>query len=151
MIVQGASPITVDDPSVIAGKRVLVIEDGPTITHGGMASGAGAAISRRLSRELIDPRPYAVGSLKDVYRKYPHIGNVLPAMGYSEEQVRELEETIRQSPCDTVVIATPTDLRRKIRIDQLTARVSYDFEIDLVPVVEEFLRGCKKRRSASRA
>ena len=147
---EAPSVIRLDHPEWVKDKRVLVIEDGPTITHGGMASGAGAAISRRLSRELIDPRPYAVGSLKDVYRKYPHIGNVLPAMGYSEEQVRELEETVRRSRCDTVVIATPTDLGRKIKIDQLTARVSYDFEIDLVPVVEEFLRG-RKPRSAKRA
>jgi predicted GTPase len=117
----------------------LVIEDGPTITHGGMPSGAGAAVSRRLKAELLDPRPYAVGSLKKVYEKYTHIGHVLPAMGYSEDQCEELEETIRRCPCDSVVIATPTDLRRKIKIDQPAVRVSYDFDVDLVPLVDRFL------------
>jgi len=92
-----------------------------------------------LAQELVDPRPYAVGSLRQVYEKYPHIDRVLPAMGYSEEQIRDLEETIRRSVCDAVVIATPTDLRRKIRIDQPTVRVLYDFDIDLTPFVDQFL------------
>ena len=82
--------------SGLKGKRVLVIEDGPTITHGGMPDGAGASASRKLARELVDPRPYAVGSLREVYEKYPHIGKVLPAMGYSEDQIKDLEETIRR-------------------------------------------------------
>ena len=90
--------IHLDHPEWIEDKRVLVIEDGPTITHGGMPYGAGAAASRKLARELVDPRPYAVGSLREVYEKYPHIGHVLPAMGYSEDQVKDLEETIRRCP-----------------------------------------------------
>ena len=138
-VLEAPSVTQIDAPERIKGKKVLVIEDGPTITHGGMPDGAGASAARKLARELVDPRPYAVGSLKGVYEKYPHIGNVLPAMGYSEDQIKDLEETIRRSVCDAVVIATPTDLRRKIRIDQPTVRVHYDFDIDLVPVTERFL------------
>lgn len=140
-VMEASSLIDVDHPEWIEDRRVLVIEDGPTITHGGMPDGAGASISRRLARELVDPRPYAVGSLKEVFKKYPHIGRVLPAMGYSEDQVRDLEETVRKSVCDAVVIATPTDLRRKIEIHQPAVRVKYDFDIALEPVIEDFLRG----------
>jgi predicted GTPase len=104
-----------------------------------MPFGAGAAASRGLVRELVDPRPHAVGSLKDVYQKYPHIGNVLPAMGYSEEQMKDLERTIRDAACDAVVIATPADLRKKFRINQPTVRAFYDFEIDLGPLVDRFV------------
>ncbi len=96
-----------------------------------MPLGQGQSASKGLARELVDPRPYAVGSLKEVYQKYPHIGSVLPAMGYSEEQMKDLEETIRHTPCDVVVIATPADLRRSLKIDQPAVRVSYDFDIDL--------------------
>jgi predicted GTPase len=133
------SLIHLDHPERIMNKRVLVVEDGPTITHGGMPDGAGAVVSRKLSRELVNPRPYAVGSLKEVYEKYPHIGQVLPAMGYSEVQIKDLEDTIHHCICDAVVIATPTDLRKKIRIDQPVARVTYDFNIDLNPLVERFV------------
>jgi predicted GTPase len=117
----------------------LVIEDGPTITHGGMPDGAGASASRKLARELVDPRPYVVGSLQEVYENYPHIGQVLPAMGYSEEQIKDLEDTIHRCVCDAVVIATPTDLRRMIRIDQPTVRVNYDFNVDLLPFIDRFI------------
>ena len=139
MVLEASSVTHLDHPERIEGRRVLVIEDGPTITHGGMPFGAGAVASKKLAQELVDPRPYAVGSLREVYKKYPHIGHVLPAMGYSEEQVKDLEETIRRSVCDAVVIATPTDLRRKIRIDQPTVRVLYDFDIDLTPLIDRFL------------
>jgi len=135
-VLEAPSVTHLDHPEWIEGRRVLVIEDGPTITHGGMPFGAGASASIKLARELVDPRPYAVGSLKEVYERYPHIGHVLPAMGYSEEQVKDLEETIRRSCCDAVVIGTPTDLRRKIKIDQPTVRVTYDFDIDLTPIIE---------------
>ena len=138
-LLEAPSVTHLDDPEKIADKRVLVIEDGPTITHGGMADGAGASASRKLARELVDPRPYAVGSVKKVYENYPHIGRVLPAMGYSGEQIKDLEATIRRSLCETVVIATPADLRRKIRIDQPTVRVHYDFDIDLLPLVDRFI------------
>ncbi len=139
-VMEAASFIDVDYPEWVRGKRVLVIEDGPTITHGGMSDGAGASLARRLTAELVDPRPYAVRSLKVVYEQYPHIGNVLPAMGYSEEQIQDLEETIQKANCDSVVIATPADLRRKIRIDRPTVRVTYDFKIDLEPILNPFLR-----------
>jgi len=146
-ILEAPSVTLLDEPEKIRGKKVLVIEDGPTITHGGMPYGAGVAAARGLARELIDPRPYATGSLKRVFEQYPHITHVLPAMGYSEEQVMELEQTIRRTPCDAVVIATPIDLRRKIHIDQATVKVSYDFDIDLAPFVEEFV---SRHRVASR-
>ena len=139
MVMEAPSITRLDHPEWIQGKRVLVIEDGPTITHGGMPFGAGASISKGLARELVDPRPYAVGSLKEVYQKYFHIGNVLPAMGYSEEQMKDLEETIRHVPCEAVVIATPADLRRKLKIDQPVVRALYDFDIDLAPSVDRFV------------
>jgi predicted GTPase len=138
-VLEAPSVTRLDHPEIIADKRVLVIEDGPTITHGGMPDGAGASASRKLARELVDPRPYAVGSLKEVYQNYPHIGQVLPAMGYSEEQIKDLEDTIQRSVCDAVVIATPTDLGRKIRIDQPTVRVNYDFNVDLHPLIDRFV------------
>jgi predicted GTPase len=139
IVLEAPSVTHLDHPEYIDNKRVLVVEDGPTITHGGMPDGAGASASRKIARELVDPRPYAMGSLKEVYDRYPHIGLVLPAMGYSEEQVKDLEETIRRCPCDAVVIATPIGLRRKIIIDQPTVRVSYDFDIDLNPHIEWFI------------
>ncbi len=138
-LLEAPSVIHLDHPERITGKRVLVIEDGPTITHGGMPDGAGASASRKFARELVDPRPYAVGSLKEVYETYPHIGRVLPAMGYSEEQIKDLEETIHRSVCDAVVIATPTDLRGKIKMDHPTVRVNYNFNIDLLPLVDCFI------------
>jgi len=139
IVLEAPSVTHLDHPEYIDNKRVLVVEDGPTITHGGMPDGAGASASRKIARELVDPRPYAMGSLKEVYDRYPHIGLVLPAMGYSDEQVKDLEETIRRSPCDALVIATPMDLRRKIIIDQPTVRVSYDFDIDLNFHIEWFI------------
>jgi len=102
-------------------------------------SKTGAAASRKLVRELVDPRPYAVGSLKKVYEKYLHVGLVLPAMGYSEEQIKDLEDTIQRCVCDAVVIATPIDLRRKIRINQPTVRARYDFNVDLYPLIDRFV------------
>ncbi len=139
VVLEAPSVTHLDHPEWIEGKRVLVVEDGPTITHGGMPYGAGAVISRKLARELVDPRPDSKGSLKEIYAKYPHIGKVLPAMGYSEGQIKELEETIRSSQCDAVVIATPIDLKRTIKIDQPVVRVTYDFEVDLNPYIERFL------------
>jgi predicted GTPase len=135
-VLEAPSVTHLENPEQVRGRRVLVIEDGPTITHGGMPDGAGASACRKLAIELVDPRTYAVGSLKEVYERYPHIGKVLPAIGYSEGQIKDLEETIRNSACETVVIATPTDLRRKIKIHQPTARVLYDFDVDLSPYVE---------------
>jgi predicted GTPase len=148
-ILEAPSVTSLDHPEWIQSKKVLVIEDGPTITHGGMPDGAGASAARKLARELVDPRPYAAGSLREVYERYPHIGRVLPAIGYSEEQIRDLEETIRRSECDAVIVATPVNLQEKIRIDQPTVRVSYDFDVDLRPLVENFLADHFRRPSTT--
>jgi predicted GTPase len=139
-VLKAASVTRLDHPDWIDGKNVLVIEDGPTITHGGMPFGAGVSAARGLARNLVDPRPYAVGSLREVYKKYPHIGNVLPAMGYSEEQMKDLEETIRRIPSDAVVMATPADLRRRFRMDRPVVTASYDFDIDLAPFIDQFMK-----------
>jgi predicted GTPase len=118
--------ITVDDEALVAGRRALVIEDGPTLTHGEMAYGAGVIAARRLGATLVDPRPWATPSLQEVYRRYAQLGTLLPAMGYGNTQVKELEQTIAATPCDVVVCATPVDLRRLISIGQPVARVTYD-------------------------
>jgi predicted GTPase len=126
-IIQTAMPLSLDDPDVIRGRRVLVIEDGPTLTHGGMAYGAGTLAAKRFGAgELIDPRPYAVGSIRPVFDNFRHLGPVLPAMGYSEAQVRDLEATIRAVPADAVVVASPEDLRRLVKLDKPSVRVGYE-------------------------
>jgi predicted GTPase len=125
-VVLTASEVVADNPDALKGKRVLVIEDGPTVTHGGMAYGAGAIAARRAgAAELVDPRPYAAGSLKGVFEAYPHLAEVLPAMGYSAEQLADLEATIAATPCDAVVIGTPIDLSRLLKIEQTAVRVTY--------------------------
>ena len=130
VIVEAASPIFVEDAAAIAGKRVLVVEDGPTLTHGGMAYGAGYVAAQRFgAAEIVDPRPYAVGSIAATYRKYPNTGAVLPAMGYGAEQIRELEETINATPCDLVIVGTPIDLRRVVRIRHPADRVRYELQV----------------------
>jgi predicted GTPase len=129
MIVEAASPVTADRADAIAGRRVLVIEDGPTVTHGEMRFGAGTVIARKFgAREIVDPRPFAVGSLADTYRTYPSIGPILPAMGYGAEQVRDLEATIALVPCDIVVVGTPVDLSRLVTIRQPVVRVRYELQ-----------------------
>ncbi len=129
VLIEAASPIFVENPGAIRGKSVLVVEDGPTLTHGEMAYGAGVVAARRFgAAEIIDPRPYAVGSIVETYEKYPTTGPVLPAMGYSPEQVRELEETINNTPSDLVIIATPIDLRRVVEIHRPTDRVRYELQ-----------------------
>jgi predicted GTPase len=128
-IIEAASPISVEDPAAIRGKRVLVVEDGPTLTHGGMAYGAGIVAARRFGAgEIVDPRPYAVGSIVEVYDQYPNTGTLLPAMGYGETQVAELERTIHNTPCDLVLVATPIDLRRVVTIDKPVQRVRYEIQ-----------------------
>ncbi len=139
-IVEAASPIFLDDPQAIRGKRVLVVEDGPTLTHGEMAYGAGVVAARRFgAAEIIDPRPYAVGSIVETYRRYPAIGPVLPAMGYGQAQIAELQETIRRVPCDLVLVATPIDLRRVIHISQPIQRVRYELQEIGQPTLEQIL------------
>lgn len=129
-VVEGASPIFVENPGAIRGKRVLVIEDGPTLTHGGMGYGAGAVAARRFGAgELVDPRPYAVGSIAKTLESNPHIGALLPAMGYGAEQIAELEETINAVDCDLVLAATPIDLRRLIDVRHPMDRVRYELQV----------------------
>jgi len=141
-IIEAASPPHVENPALIRGKRVLLIEDGPTVTHGGMAYGVGTiAAWEHSAAEIIDPRPYAVGSIADTFRAYPNTGALLPAMGYGADQVRDLEATIRNVPCDTVVIGTPIDLRRVVKIDQPTVRVTYDLVEQTKPDLREILAG----------
>lgn len=128
-VIDGASPIRVDDISVIKGKKVLVIEDGPTLTHGEMKIGAGIVAAKKYgAAEIIDPRPYAVGKLAETYRIYPGIGTLLPAMGYGNEQVKDLQATIDAVPCDSVIIGTPIDLNRLVEIKQPNTRVHYDLQ-----------------------
>ena len=140
LIIHGASPITVEDPEVIRGKRVLVIEDGPTLTHGEMSFGAGVLAARNFgAKEIIDPRPYAVKSIAETYAKYPSTGALLPAMGYGDEQMKDLEATINQVPCDAVVIGTPIDLRRIIHIKKPSVRVQYTLEETTKPDLKDVL------------
>jgi len=129
VVIESTMPLSVQEPERITGRRVLVVEDGPTLTHGGMAFGAGILAARQFgAKELVDPRPYAVGSLRETFEAYPHIGPLLPAMGYGSRQIQELEETIRRVPCDLVMIATPVDLRRIIAIRRPACRVTYELK-----------------------
>ena len=149
MILDAASPITADKPELIKGKRALVIEDGPTLTHGNMPYGAGTIMAQRLgAKEIVDPKPYAVGSIKETYKKYVHLGTILPAIGYGEKQIAELKETIDRTPCDVVVIGTPIDLRRVMTINKPTVRVNYELQVlgpfSLEQVLEDFLQRGKK-------
>jgi len=141
MVMEANSPITVEDPGLVRGKKVLVIEDGPTLTHGEMGYGAGVVASKNLgAAELVDPRPFAVGSIKEVFSRYPHMGQLLPAMGYSEGQIKELKETIDATPCDLVVIGTPIDLRQLIDMKKPGVRVTYDLQEIGHPDMEDCLQ-----------
>ncbi len=139
-VIDAASPISVDDPSVIRGKRVLVVEDGPTLTHGEMKFGAGVVAAQRFgAAEIIDPRPFLKGSLVDTFAKYTGIGAILPAMGYGEQQMQDLNATINATDCDTVIIGTPIDLRRIIEIDKPSTRVYYNLQEIGSPTLDEVL------------
>jgi len=144
IVIDGASPIKVDNPAVIKGKRVLVVEDGPTLTHGEMKIGAGIVAAQKYGAiECVDPRPYVVGKLADTFRTYPNIGTLLPAMGYGDQQLHDLEATINNTDCDSVIIGTPIDLNRIIKIKKPVTRVYYDLQEigkpDLTDVLEEFI------------
>lgn len=140
-VIEAASPIFVDDPAKIRGKKVLVVEDGPTLTHGGMTYGAGYVAAKKYGASaIIDPRPYAAGSIKDTYAKYTHLSSILPAMGYGEQQIRELEETINRAECDAVVVGTPIDLRRIVKIDKPSVRVKYRLQEIGTPTLEDVLQ-----------
>jgi predicted GTPase len=141
VIIEADSPIEVEDPELIKGKRVLVVEDGPTLTHGEMKFGAGVVASlNNGAKELVDPRPFAVESIQETYRNYPEIGTLLPAMGYGKKQMKDLEETINRTDCDVVVIGTPIDLRRVININKPATRVRYYLKELTKPGIEDILR-----------
>lgn len=144
VVIDAASPILVDDPSLIKGKRVLVVEDGPTLTHGQMTLGAGTVAARKFgAAECVDPRPFTVGKLAETFEIYPQIGDLLPAMGYGDQQVQDLEATINNTDCDSVIIGTPIDLNRVINITKPNTRVYYDLQEigkpDLGDVLDDFL------------
>jgi len=140
IVIDGASPIKVDKPEVIRGKRVLVVEDGPTLTHGEMKIGAGTVAARKYNAaECVDPRPYTVGKLSETFQIYPNIGKLLPAMGYGEQQIKDLETTIENTDCDSVIIGTPIDLNRIIKISKPNTRVYYDLQEIGHPTLQEIL------------
>jgi len=154
-VVEAASPIFVDDPDKIRGKRVLVVEDGPTLTHGEMTYGAGVVAAQKFgAAELVDPRPFTVASITATYKKYPKIGTLLPAMGYGDKQMRDLQTTINRTECDSVVIATPIDLAKLIKIKKPTVRVSYDLQEigapNLADVLKDFGTPAKKKATKKR-
>ncbi len=139
-IVDGASPLSIDKPELIKGKKVLVVEDGPTLTHGDMKIGAGTVAANKCgAAELVDPRQYAVGKLAETFRIYPNIGTLLPAMGYGAQQIKDLEATIENTPCDAVVIATPIDLSRIVKINKPTVKVGYELQEIGTPNLKLFL------------
>ena len=150
LILDAASPIIADKPELVKGKRVLVIEDGPTVTHGDMPYGAATIAAKKFgAKEIVNPKPYAVGSIKETYTQYAHLGSILPAVGYGEKQIAELKETIDATPCDVVLLGTPIDLRKVINLNKPTVRVKYELQV-LGPVcleelVDDFLKGKVKR------
>jgi len=151
VIIHADSPIFIDKPEYIKGKKVLVVEDGPTLTHGEMKYGAGIVAARQYgAHEIIDPRPYAVGSIKKTFEKYPHIGTLLPAMGYSRTQMKELEKTINDTPCDLVLVATPIDLGRLLKINKPHKRVRYELQekeaLGLKNIIENRIIKTMKRK-----
>jgi len=146
LVVKAASPISVDKPEMIRGKRVLVVEDGPTLTHGGMTFGAGMVAAQKYgASEIIDPRPWLVGEIQETFEKYPKIGKLLPAMGYGEHQVADLEATISRVPCDLVVIGTPIDIRRILKLDKPSVRVRYELQETGAPTLHEILSDFLRR------
>ncbi len=141
VVIEGRLPIRLEDPEAVRGKRVLVVEDGPTITHGGMGYGAGYLAAQEAgAAEIVDPRPFAVGEIEDAFHAFPHVRQVLPALGYSRHQLVNLQETIAHTPCDVVVVATPIDLRRLLHLDKPTVRVTYTFAERGAPKLREILR-----------
>ena len=141
VIVEAASPISIIDPEPIRGKRVLVVEDGPTVTHGGMGFGAATIAANRFNAaEIIEPEPFAVGSIKKTFKKFPHLKKVLPAMGYGEKQIAELQETINAANCDLVLSGTPIDLRKVLKVDKPVVRVRYELDEIGHPNLEDVLK-----------
>jgi predicted GTPase len=146
IIIEAASPISVEDESVIRNKRVLVVEDGPTLTHGEMTYGAGHVAARKYgAKEIIDPRPWVVNSIAETFKKYPHIGTLLPAMGYGGKQIKDLETTINRVECDSVIIGTPIDLRRIIKINKPSTRIYYELDEIAKPNLNDILTSFMKK------
>jgi predicted GTPase len=146
ILIEAASPIFLDKPERIRGKKVLVVEDGPTLTHGGMTYGAGVIASEKFgAKEIVDPRPWVKGEIKEAFEKYPRIGPLLPALGYGKRQIRDLERTINSIPCHTVVIATPIDLTRLLKINKPLVRVRYELEEIGKPDLEEVMSAFLKK------
>jgi predicted GTPase len=144
-IIKGISTVEAEDPKAITGKRVLVIEDGPTVTHGSMRYGAGMVAAKKYgAKKIVDPRPFAVGSIREVFQKYTHLTNVLPAMGYGKKQIKELEQTINNTKCDVVVCGTPIDLTRILKTNKPIVRIRYGVgektARELEGVVTKFLK-----------
>ncbi len=151
IVVDAASPIKVDNPDIIKGKRVLVVEDGPTLTHGEMKLGAGTVAAKKYgAAELVDPRPFTVGKLAETFKIYPNIGVLLPAMGYSAEQLKDLETTINSTDCDAVVIGTPIDLQRIVKINKPATRVYYDLQEIGEPTLEGILNDFVKENGLNK-
>lgn len=146
IVIDGASPIRVDHPELIRDKSVLIVEDGPTLTHGEMKLGAGTIAAQKYgAAKIINPKEYAVGKIAETYKSYPHVENLLPAMGYSSEQVADLEATIAKIDCDTVIIGTPIDLNRVVKIKQPNTRVYYDLQEIGIPNLTEILADFTKK------
>ena len=145
-IIEGISTVFAEDPSKIKGKRVLIIEDGPTVTHGSMPYGAGTVAARDVGvKEIIDPRPFAVGSIKDTFNKYTHLTKVLPAMGYGKKQIKELEQTINNTNCDIVVSGTPIDITRVLKADKPIVRVRYSVGKETAKELEKIVNNFTKK------
>jgi predicted GTPase len=141
VVIEAASPLFVDDPDAIRGKRVLVVEDGPTLTHGEMAYGAGWVAARRFgAAEIVDPRPFAVGTIHDTFVKYPNTGTILPAMGYGDAMVKDLENTINKADVDLVISATPIDLNRILKVNKPMQRVRYELQEIGQPTLTDILK-----------
>ena len=152
IVVDAASPIAVDKPELIRGRKVLVVEDGPTLTHGGMTFGAGVVAAEKFgAAELVDPRPYTVKSISRTFERYPDIGVVLPAMGYGAQQMKDLETTINRVKCDAVIVATPIDLTRIIEIKKPSTRVYYRLQEIGLPDLEQVLRDFASSRKGTKS
>ncbi len=140
-IIEATSPTYVDRPDLVSNRRVIVVEDGPTLTHGGMAFGAGVIAAKKLrAKKIVDPRPYAVGSIKASYTKYPQIGNIIPALGYGQKQIRELQKSINSTPADAIVIATPVDLRKFLKLNKPAVKVNYELKEKAGPKLQILLK-----------
>ena len=141
IIIEAASPTYVDRPDLIKNKKVIVIEDGPTLTHGGMSFGAGVVAAKRFkAKKIVNPRPYVVGSIKQVYKKYPQIGNIIPALGYGQKQIKELEKSINRIPADSIIMATPVDSRKFLKFNKPAVKVDYELKQKAGPKLELLLK-----------